>query len=117
MRTIARISLVLAASAVLASAQTQIQVYGAWQCSNDYCSWGTVRTLADFDSANHWMIDRGDGLPSVNLVVFSFVDPAKLLNLTNDSRTVNGIPIGMTSAIVNYFTSKNVRVMFSLGGA
>jgi hypothetical protein len=117
MRTIARMSLVLAASAVLASAQTQIQVYGAWQCSNDYCSWGTVRTLTDFDNANHWMIDRGDGLPSVNLVVFSFVNPVKLMHLTSDAHTANGIPIGMTPAIVNYFTSQNVRVMFSIGGA
>ncbi|MGA3238021.1 MAG: hypothetical protein ABSG03_17155 [Bryobacteraceae bacterium] len=95
------------------------QVYGAWECSNDNCNWQTVRTLTDFDAANHWMIDRGDGsgLPSLNLVVLSFVQPTKLLNLTNDSQTVNGIPIGMTAAIVNYFTSHNVRVMLALGGA
>ena len=117
MRAIAQMWIVLGAGAVLANAQTAIQVYGAWDCSNDYCSWGTVRTLTDFDNANHWMIDRGDGLPSVNLVVFSFVNPVKLMNLTNDSQTVNGIPIGMTSSIVSYFNSKNVRVMFSIGGA
>jgi len=117
MRVFVQLLTLLAAAALLASAQTQIQVYGAWHCSNDYCSWGTVRTIADFDNANHWMIDRGDGLPSVNLVVFSFVSPVKLMNLANDSQTVNGIPIGMTSAIVSYFTSKNVRVMFSIGGA
>jgi hypothetical protein len=95
------------------------QVYGAWHCSNDSCTWRTVRNMTDFDTKNHWMIDRGDGssLPSVNLVVLSFVQPTKLLNLTNDSQTVNGIPIGMNSAIVNYFTSHNVRVMLSVGGA
>ncbi len=95
------------------------QVYGAWQCSNDSCNWKTVRDMTDFDSKNHWMIDRGDGsgLPSVNLVVLSFVQPTKLLNLTNDSETVNGIPVGMNSAIVNYFTSHNIRVMLSVGGA
>lgn len=95
------------------------QVYGAWHCSNDSCTWRTVRSLTDFDSKNHWMIDRGDGsgLPSVNLVVLSFVQPTKLLALTNDSQTVNGIPIGMTGAIVNYFTGHNVRVMLSVGGA
>jgi hypothetical protein len=95
------------------------QVYGAWECSNDNCNWQTVRTLTDFDAANHWMIDRGDGsgLPSLNLVVLSFVQPTKLLNLTSDSHTVNGIPIGMTAAIVNYFTSHNVRVMLAVGGA
>jgi hypothetical protein len=95
------------------------QVYGAWHCSNDGCNWATVRNMTEFDTANHWMIDRGDGsgLPSVNLVVLSFVQPTKLLNLTSDSVTVNGIPIGMNSAIVNYFTSHNVRVMLSVGGA
>ena len=75
--------------------------------------------MTDFDTKNHWMIDRGDGsgLPSVNLVVLSFVQPTKLLNLTNDSQTVNGIPIGMNSAIVNYFTSHSISVMLSVGGA
>jgi hypothetical protein len=64
------------------------------------------------------MIDRGDGsgLPSVNLVVLSFVHPLKLLNRTNDSGTVNGVPIGMNQAVVNYFKSRNIRVMLSIGG-
>jgi hypothetical protein len=96
-----------------------LQVYGAWHCSNDQCTWRNVRTVAAFDSRNHWLIDRGDGsgLPSVNLVVLSFVQPLKLLNLTNDAQTANGIPIGMTPDIVNYFTTHNVRVMLSIGGA
>lgn len=97
-------------------ATAQIQIYGAWHCSNDECLWGTVRSLTDFDTKNHWLIDRGDGVPSVNLVVLAFVDPVKLLNLTNDSQTVNGIPIGMNSQIVSYFTSKNIRVMLAIGG-
>ena len=98
---------------------SSFQVYGAWQCSNDNCSWQTVRDMTDFDNKNHWMIDRGDGsgLPSINVAVLSFVQPTKLLNLTNDAATVNGIPIGMNSAIVNYFTSHNVRVMLAMGGA
>src|SRR5690348_13733618 len=95
---------------------TQIQIYGAWHCGNDACTWGTVRDLTDFDTKNHWLIDRGDGVPSVNLVVLSFVDPVKLLNQTTDAQTVNGIPIGMNSQIVSYFTSKNIRVMLAVGG-
>jgi len=71
---------------------TQMEIYGAWHCSNDFCTWGTVRNMTNFDAANHWMIDRGDGTPSVNLVVLSFVNPLKLLNQTNDSQTVNGAP-------------------------
>jgi hypothetical protein len=95
---------------------TSIQVYGSWHCGNDACTWGTVRDMTDFDTKNHWMIDRGDGSPSVNLVILSFVNPLKLLNLTNDSQTANGVPIGMTSAIVSYFTGHNIRVMLSIGG-
>jgi hypothetical protein len=108
--------------AVLAGARrkppTPIQIYGAWHCSNDHCTWGTARDMTDFDSKNHWLIDRADGsgLPSVNLVVLSFVQPMKLLGRTNDSQTVNGIPIGMNPAIVNYFASHHVRVMLSIGG-
>ena len=95
---------------------TPIEIYGAWHCSNDFCIWGTVRDMTNFDTNNHWMIDRGDGSPSVNLVILSFVNPLKLLNQTNDSQTANGVPIGMNSAIVSYFTSHNIRVMLSIGG-
>ena len=95
---------------------TQMEIYGAWHCGNDFCTWATVRDMTNFDNANRWMVDRGDGTPSVNLVVLSFVNPLKLLNQTNDSQTVNGAPIGMNSAVVSYFTSHNIRVLLSLGG-
>jgi hypothetical protein len=52
----------------------------------------------------------------VNVVVLSFVNPVDLMNLANTSNTKNGIPIGMNAAVVNYFQSKGVRVMFSIGG-
>jgi hypothetical protein len=93
-----------------------IQVYGSWHCGNDYCTWGTERTVTEFDSMNHWLIDRGDGRPSVNLVVLSFVHPYRLLHKTTDAQTLNGIPRGMTPAIVDYFKAHGVRVMLSIGG-
>lgn len=101
---------------VAAAVTTAPSVYGAWQCSNDACIWGTVRSVSEFDSKNHWLIDRGDGVPSVNLVILSFVHPLKLLNKTDDAQTAQGVPLGMTADIVNYFKSHNVRVMLSIGG-
>jgi hypothetical protein len=100
------------------TAVSQMQIYGAWHCGSDYCTWASVRDMTDFDAKNHWIIDRGDGsgLPSVNLVILSFVQPLKLLNKTNDAGDVNGVPIGMNAAVVNYFTSHNIRVMLSIGG-
>ncbi len=98
------------------AAGTPLQVYGAWHCGNDACIWGAVRDLAEFDVNNHWLIDRGDGRPSVNLVVLSFVQPAKLLNLTTDSTTLGGIPRGFTPELVGYFTSHGIRVQLSIGG-
>jgi hypothetical protein len=95
---------------------TQMQVYGAWHCGSDFCTWASVRDMTDFDTKNHWIIDRGDGSPSVNLVLLSFVNPLKLLNQTNDAGDVNGAPVGMTPAIVSYFTSHNIRVILSIGG-
>src|ERR1041385_687226 len=97
---------------------TQIQVYGVWHCGNDACLWATTRSMTDFDQKNHWIIDRGDGsgLPSVNVVVLSFVNPLKLLNKTNDSGTVNGVPLGMDTNVINYFKNHNIRVMMSIGG-
>ena len=100
------------------SANAQMQIYGAWHCGNDACTWASVRNMTDFDTKNHWLIDRGDGsgLPSVNLVILSFVNPLRLLNKTNDAQTSQGVPIGMTQDVVNYFKAKNIRVMLSIGG-
>ena len=95
---------------------TPIQIYGSWHCGNDYCTWGAERNMTDFDNMNHWLIDRGDGRPSVNLVVLSFVHPYRLLHKTTDAQTLNGIPRGMTPSIVNYFKSQGIRVMLSIGG-
>ncbi len=101
---------------LLSTLNAQIQVYGVWHCYTDACSWASVPDMTTFDTNNHWIIDRGDGHPSVNVVVLSFVNPVKLMSLTTDAADTNGIPIGMTAAVVNYFQSKGVRVMMSIGG-
>jgi hypothetical protein len=97
---------------------TPIQIFGAWHCGNHYCDWSLVRDTApggEFDTANHWLIDRGNGQPSVNLVVLSFVNPLKMLNQT-DTGLNNMIPIGMNQAVVDYFKNHGIRVMLSIGG-
>ncbi|MFD0368838.1 hypothetical protein [Streptomyces sp. NPDC059071] len=103
-------------AAPAATAAAPVQIYGAWHCGDDYCTWATPRTVAEFDARNHWIIDRGDGRPSVNLVVLSFVEPLKLLHRTTDAGTANGVPVGMSREIVQYFTSHGIRVMLSIGG-
>ena len=100
----------------LAESPRPLQVYGVWHAGNDYCIWGTERTVAEFESKNSWLINGNNGQPSVNIVILSFVHPLKLLNSTTDATTLNGIPRGMTPAIINYFKSKNIRVMLSIGG-
>jgi hypothetical protein len=94
---------------------TPIQIYGAWHCGNHYCDWSLVRNMTEFDQANHWLIDRGNGQPSVNLVVLSFVNPLKMLNQT-DTGLNNMIPVGMNQAVVDYFKNRGIRVMLSIGG-
>ena len=98
------------------AAATNVSVYGAWHCGSEFCSWASVRNMTDFDTKNRWLINRGDGTPSVNLVVLSFVQPLKLLNKTNDSGNTLGVPTGMTQAVVDYFKTRGVRVMLSIGG-
>lgn len=104
------------AAATIGTTATPIQVYGSWHCGNDACTWATVRDLTEFDNKNHWLIDRGDGRPSVNLVLLSFVHPYRLLQKTNDAQTVNGVPRAMTPAIIKYFADRGIRVMLSIGG-
>jgi hypothetical protein len=104
-----------------------ISIYGAWHCGNDYCTWSDVRDMAEFDLQNHWLIDREDNVscdyqepgtcnPSVNLVVLSFVHPLRLLDETTDDQTLNGVPRGMSQAVVDYFKDQGIRVMLSIGG-
>src|SRR5215470_14148750 len=54
-----------------AALASPISVYGAWHCGNDFCTWASVRNMTDFDTRNRWIVDRGDGTPSVNLIVLS----------------------------------------------
>ena len=103
-------------TAVVDPTPTPVQIYGTWHCGNDFCTWGAVRDLTEFDNMNRWLVDRGDGRPSVNLVVLSFVHPYRLLKKTTDAQTLNGIPRGMTPAVINYFRSRGIRVMLSIGG-
>jgi len=99
---------------------TPIQIFGVWHAGNHYADWTLPRDMVEFDQANHWIIDRGDGsglpLPSVNLVVLSFLQPMEVLNKTTDETTVAGVPIGMTQAVVDYFKNAGIRVMMSIGG-
>jgi hypothetical protein len=102
--------------AALPAHATPLQVYGVWHAGDDECTWGAVRDTTEFDSRNHWIVDRGDGSPSVNLVILSFVHPLRLMNLTEDATTHLGLPLGMTPEIVEYFQARGVRVMLSIGG-
>jgi len=115
-RRILLLSTLALAALTSLNAQTPMQIYGVWHCYSDGCGWLSVPNMATFDTDNHWIIDRGNGSPSLNVVVLSFVNPVDLMNLANNSTTSNGIPIGMNPAVVNYFQSKGVRVMFSIGG-
>jgi hypothetical protein len=119
-RTIPRLLTLAVLIGAVPSAHAQttnpMQVYGAWHCGNDYCTWSTVRDMNDFHIRNKWLVEGANGRPAVNLVVLSFVEPLKLLNGTTDAMTLNGVPRGMTADIVNYFTSRGVRVMVSIGG-
>jgi len=104
-----------------------ISIYGVWHCGNSFCDWSQERTIitpegepGEFHLANSWIIDRdGNGIyddPAVNLVVLSFLKPMELLDRTDNSAFVDGIPRGMTADVVNYFTSRNIRVLLSMGG-
>jgi len=101
---------------VATAAFANISVYGAWHCGNEFCSWASVRNMTDFDARNRWLINRGNGTPSVNLVVLSFVQPMRLLNKTTDAATLDGIPRGMNQAVVDYFKTRGIRVQMSIGG-
>ncbi|HEY5776277.1 MAG TPA: glycosyl hydrolase family 18 protein [Xanthomonadales bacterium] len=92
-----------------------MSIYGVWHCGNSFCDWSQVRDMEEFDRANHWIIDS-DGSPAVNLVVLSFLKPMELLLQTDVSPFAQGIPVGMTPAVVEYFKAQGILVLLSMGG-
>lgn len=98
------------------SGTTPMEIYGLWHAGNHYADWALPRDVyGEFDDANRWIIDRGDGHPSVNLVVLSFLHPMQVLNMDISDPTT-GVPLGMTVEVVEYFRSAGIRVMMSIGG-
>ena len=92
-----------------------MQIFGVWHAGDHYCDWALPIDMAQFDYDNNWLIDRGDGQPSVNLVVLSFVQPLEVLNM-NPADPTTGVPVGMTQDVVDYFKNAGIRVMMSIGG-
>ena len=95
-----------------------LQIFGVWHAGNHYADWALPRDTSpdgEFDVANRWIIDRGDGNPSVNLVVLSFLHPLEVLDM-NESDPASGVPLGMTQDVVDYFRGAGIRVMMSIGG-
>lgn len=92
-----------------------LQIFGVWHAGNHYADWALVRSVEEFDADNHWIIDNGFDVPSVNLVVLSFLHPVEVLVMDPD-KPATGVPPGMTMDIVNYFKDENIRVMMSIGG-
>eukprot|EP01090_Pellita_catalonica_P017280 TRINITY_DN5179_c0_g1_i1.p1 TRINITY_DN5179_c0_g1~~TRINITY_DN5179_c0_g1_i1.p1 ORF type:complete len:318 (+),score=51.31 TRINITY_DN5179_c0_g1_i1:674-1627(+) len=88
------------------------KMFGLWYCGNDGCDWSIEPNTTQAD----WILNRGDGKPTANVVIFSFVDPQALLLKTTNAYTINGVPRGMTLAVVDFFRSHGIYVMFSIGG-
>lgn len=57
------------------------QLYGSWHCGDDSCLWGVAPDL----STSGWMFDRGDGVPTFNVVILSFVNPLKVRRKYSDA--------------------------------
>ena len=61
--------------------------------------------MTTFGTDNHWLIDRdmdGSYHPSVNVVVLSFADPVKLMNLANRTFPPNTCQLGVGGAATNF---------------
>eukprot|EP01103_Thecamoeba_quadrilineata_P000308 TRINITY_DN10262_c0_g1_i1.p1 TRINITY_DN10262_c0_g1~~TRINITY_DN10262_c0_g1_i1.p1 ORF type:complete len:318 (-),score=45.23 TRINITY_DN10262_c0_g1_i1:45-998(-) len=97
----------------LANAQLPNKIYSVWHCGVDSCMWATSPPLSDFQ----WILNNGNGKPSANVVTLAFVNPLDLLQQTNGNGVTNGVPSGMTTEVVNYFTSAGITVLVSIGGA
>jgi len=101
------------ATMFMASYAAPSKVYALWYCGTDQCSWSSEPDLANAT----WITNRGDGKPTANVVILSFVDPVALLQKTTNADLLGGVPRGMTQKVVDFFKSKGITVMLSIGGA
>jgi len=81
------------------------KLYGLWYCGDDGCEWNAEPNLGNAE----WIINRGDGKPTFNVVIFAFLDPLVVLQKGT-------VPPGITPKVVQFFQSKGIGVMFSIGG-
>ena len=93
-----------------------IQIFGVWHAGDHYADWSQPIDMAQFDKDNGWLLRGAGGNPSVNVVVLSFLQPMDVLLNTTDLNPEYGVPVGMTTGIVEYFTDAGIRVMMSIGG-
>ena len=71
----------------------------------------------EFDSKNHWLIDRGDGSPAVGQRRDpQLCPPAQAAERDDRRRDAERRAPRDDANIVNYFKSRNIRVMVSIGG-
>jgi len=82
------------------------KIYSLWFCGDDQCTWSTEPRFNN----TQWILNRGDGKPTANIVIFSFINPYSLM------QSDTGIPKGFTQAAVNYFKNQGLYVLFSIGG-
>ena len=97
-------------------AEQAVDVYGAWHCGNDYCTWSTERSVTEFDSKNHWLIDRGDGSAVGESGGAELRASAEAAEQDDGCRDAERCASGMTQDIVDHFKGHGVRVMLSIGG-
>ncbi|GAM28473.1 hypothetical protein SAMD00019534_116490 [Acytostelium subglobosum LB1] len=83
------------------------KVYSLWHCGVDACMWEAPVNTSYLD----WVVNRGDGKPTANLFIFSFLNPINVL-----TQGVAAVPPAITLQLVQYLQSKGLSVMFSIGG-
>ena len=109
-------AMMLAVQVETGPAATPISIYGAWHCGSDFCTWASVRNL-DGVRPEEPLADR----PRRRAAVGEPRHPqlrASAAAAEQDERLADsqGVPIGMTQEVVDYFKSRNIRVMLSIGG-
>jgi len=107
------LTLILLGLLISLSEPAPAKIYAAWYCADDGCTWGQAPNLNNAQ----WLLNRGDNRPTINLIIFAFIDPLALLQRTNNGIFNNGVPKAITADVVNFFKGKGIGVLFSIGGA
>ena len=101
------------------STNAQQQIALGW-ISEQQANWDVptcVTAGCEYIKGHQWEVTGGpNGGPAINVASFAFLKPTEVLHRVTNSYINDGVRVGMSHEVVDWYKQHGVMVMFSIGG-